>query len=142
MRKFKNIESYAEATQYIKNVFNVPVSQTMLEEAQEEEVIAILLWLFDNAKNSAVRAAIHHHALGDGLYLDVQEEKETTGEAYYENMFCDFFSQTRQYAQLKRSDGTNKTLRYLTGVVTYAVGDKHKECFIQTNYLEKYNLEQ
>ena len=141
MRKFKNIESYAEATRYIKNTFEVPVSQTALEEPQEEEVIAILLWLFDNAKNSAVRAAIHHHALGDGLYLDIQEEKETTGEAYYENMFCDFFSQTRQYAQLKRSDGTNKTLRYLTGVVTYAVDDKHKEYFTQTNYLEKYNLE-
>lgn len=141
MRKFKNVENYTEATQYIKNIFEVPVSQTALEEAQEEEIIAILLWLFDNAKNSAVRAAIHHHALGDGLYLDIQEEKETCQDVHYNGMFCDFFSQTRQYAQLKRSDGTNKTLRYLTGVVTYAVDDKHKEYFTQTNYLEKYNLE-
>ncbi len=141
MRKFKNIENYTEATRYIKNIFEVPVSQTVLEEAQEEEVIAILLWLFDNAKNSAIRAAIHHHALGDGLYLDTQEERETCQDVHYNGMFCDFFSQTRQYAQLKRSDGTNKTLRYLTSVVTYAVDDKHKEYFTQTNYLEKYNLE-
>jgi hypothetical protein len=56
-------------------------------------------------------------------------------------MFCDFFSQTRQYAQLKRSDGSNKTLRHLTGVATYVVDDKHKEYFTQTNYLEKYDLE-
>lgn len=141
MRKFKNIESYAEATRYIKNIFEVPVSQTALEQAQEEEVIAILLWLFDSAKNSAVRAAIHHHALGDGLHLDVQEERETRENVYYIGMFCDFFSQTRQYAQLKRSDGSNKTLRYLTSVATYVVDDKDKEYFTQTNYLEKYHLE-
>ena len=141
MKKFKNIESYAEATRYIKSIFEAPVSQTALEESQEEEVIAILLWLFDNAKNSAVRAAIHHHALGDGLYLDVQEERETRENVYFNGMFCDFFSQTRQYAQLKRSDGSNKTLRHLTGVATYVVDDKHKEYFTQTNYLEKYDLE-
>ncbi len=141
MRKFKNIESYAEATRYIKSIFEAPVSQTALEEAQEEEVIAILLWLFDSAKNSAVRAAIHHHALGDGLYLDVQEERETRENVYFNGMFCDFFSQTRQYAQLKRSDGSNKTLRHLTGVATYVVDDKHKEYFTQINYLEKYHLE-
>ena len=141
MKKFKNIESYAEATRYIKSIFEAPVSQTALEESQEEEVIAILLWLFDSAKNSAVRAAIHHHALGDGLYLDVQEERETRENVYFNGMFCDFFSQTRQYAQLKRSDGSNKTLRHLTSVVTYAVDDKHKEYFTQTNYLEKYDLE-
>jgi hypothetical protein len=141
MKKFKNIESYAEATRYIKSIFEAPVSQTALEESQEEEVIAILLWLFDSAKNSAVRAAIHHHALGDGLYLDVQEERETRENVYFNGMFCDFFSQTRQYAQLKRSDGSNKTLRHLTGVATYVVDDKHKEYFTQTNYLEKYDLE-
>ena len=141
MKKFKNIESYAEATRYIKSIFEAPVSQTALEQAQEEEVIAILLWLFDSAKNSAVRAAIHHHALGDGLYLDVQEERETRENVYFNGMFCDFFSQTRQYAQLKRSDGSNKTLRHLTGVATYVVDDKHKEYFTQTNYLEKYDLE-
>ena len=141
MKKFKNIESYAEATRYIKNIFEAPVSQTALEEAQEEEIIAILLWLFDSAKNSAVRAAIHHHAVGDGLYLDVQEERETRENVYFNGMFCDFFSQTRQYAQLKRSDGSNKTLRHLIGVATYVVDDKHKEYFTQTNYLEKYDLE-
>ena len=64
MKKFKNLESYDEATQYIQNVFEVPVSQMELEEAKEEEIIAKIIWLFDNAKNSAVRAAIHHHALG------------------------------------------------------------------------------
>ena len=43
MKKFKNLESYDEATQYIKTVFEVPVSQMELEEAQEEEIIAKII---------------------------------------------------------------------------------------------------
>ena len=126
MKKFKNIDNYIEATQYIKNVFEVPVSQMELEEAKEEEIIAILLWLFENAKNSAVRAAIHHHALGSDVYIDTQEEKEVLQDIHYNGMFCDYFSQSRHYAQLKRYDGTNKTLRYLTEVATYIVDDAMK----------------
>lgn len=143
MKKFKNIESYIEATQYIKNVFDVPVSEMELVEEQEEEVIAKIIWLFDNAKNSAVRAAIHHHALGSGVYLDTSEEKETREGVYYENMFCDFLSRSRYYAQLKCYDGSNKTLRHLTGVTTYAVEDEtYREYFTQTDYLKKFvNLE-
>ena len=87
MKKFKNIDNYIEATQYIKSVFNVPVSQMEIAEEQEEEIIAKIIWLFDNAKNSAVRAAIHHHALGSGVYLDTSEEKETREGVYYENKF-------------------------------------------------------
>ena len=143
MKKFRSLETYTEATQYIQNIFDVPVSQMELEEAKEEEIIAILLWLFENAKNSAVRAAIHHHALGEGLYLDIQEEKETSEGVYYENMFCDFFSQTRRYAQLKRFNGSNKTLKYLIGVETYVVEDEtQKEYFTKTDYLKNFvNLE-
>ena len=143
MKKFKNLENYTEATQYIKNVFHVPVSQLELEEAQEEEIIAKIIWLFDNAKNSAVRAAIHHHALGEELYLDIQEEKETTSEVYYENIFCEYFSQTRFYAQVKYYDGSNKTLRYLFRVETYVVEDEtQKEYFIKTDYIKNFvNLE-
>lgn len=139
MKKFKNLESYTEATQYIKNVFDVPVSEMELVEEQEKEVIAKIIWLFDNAKNSAVRAAIHHHALGEGLYLDIQEEKETTSEVYYENMFCEYFSQTRFYAQLKYYDGYNKTLRYLIRVETYVVEDEtQKEYFTKSDYLKSF----
>ena len=143
MKKFKNLESYTEATQYIQNVFAVPVSQMELEEAQEEEIIAKIIWLFDNAKNSAVRAAIHHHALGEGLYLDIQEEKETGEGIYHENIFCNYFSQTRFYAQLKYYNGSNKTLRYLIRVETYFVEDEtQKEYFIKTDYLKNFvNLE-
>lgn len=142
MKKFKNLENYAEATHYIKNVFDIPVSQMELVEAQEEEIIANLIWLFDNAKNSAVRAAIHHHALGDELYLVTQEEKETGEDIHYKGMFCRYFSQSRYYAQIQRFDGSNKTLRYLTEVATYIVDDAGEEHFIQNNYLKKIvNLE-
>ena len=143
MKKFKNLESYDEATQYIKTVFDVPVSQMELEEAKEEEIIAKIIWLFDNAKNSAVRAAIHHHALGEGLYLDIQEEKETGEGIHYYAMFCDYFSQSRYYAQLKYFNGSNKTLRYLIRVETYIIEDEiQKEYFTRTDYLKKFiNLE-
>jgi hypothetical protein len=141
MKRFKNLESYTEATQYIQNVFAVPVSQMELAEEQEEEIIAKIIWLFDNAKNSAVRAAIHHHALGEGLYLDIQEEKETSEGIHYKGMFCDYFSQSRYYAQLKRYDGSNVTLRYLTEIVTFIEDDAGEVHFIQNNYLKKYNLE-
>lgn len=140
MKKFKNIESYIEATQYIKNVFDVPVSEMELVEEQEEEVIAKIIWLFDNAKNSAVRAAIHHHALGSGVYLDTSEEKETGEGIHYKGMFCDYFSQSRYYAQIKRYDGSNRTLRYLTEVATYIVDDAGEEHFIQKNILNKTRL--
>ena len=138
MKKFKNVESYDEAAQYIQNVFAVPVSQMELEEAQEEEIIAKIIWLFDIAKNSAVRAAIHHHGLGEGLYLDIQEEKETGEGIHYNGMFCDYFSQSRYYAQIKRYDGSNVTLRYLTEIVTFIEDDAGEVHFIQNNYLKKY----
>ena len=138
MKKFKNLENYTEATQYIQNIFDVPVSQMEIAEEQEEEIIAILLWLFDNAKNSAVRAAIHHHALGEGLYLDTSEEREISKYVHYKGIFCEYFNQSRHYAQLKCYDGSNKTLRYLTEVTTYIVDDAGEEHFIQNNYLKKY----
>ena len=143
MKKFKNVESYDEAAQYIQNVFAVPVSQMELEEAQEEEIIAKIIWLFDNAKNSAVRAAIHHHALGSGVYLDTSEEKETGEGIHYYAMFCDYFSQSRYYAQLKYYNGSNKTLRYLIRVETYIVENKtQEEYFIKSDYLKNFvNLE-
>lgn len=140
MKKFKNIDNYIEATQYIKSVFNVPVSQMEIAEEQEEEIIAKIIWLFDNAKNSAVRAAIHHHALGDGLYIDTQEEKEVLQDIHYKGMFCQYFNQTRIFVQLKRYDGSNVTLRYLTEVATYIVDDSGEEHFIQKNILNKTRL--
>ena len=143
MKKFKNIDNYIEATQYIQNIFDVPVSQMELAEEQEEEIIAKIIWLFDNAKNSAVRAAIHHHALGSGVYLDTSEEREISKYVHYKGMFCQYFNQSRHYAQLKCYDGSNKTLRHLTGVTTYAVEDEtYGEYFTQTDYLKKFvNLE-
>lgn len=136
MKKFKNLESYTEATQYIKSVFNVPVSQMELNEEDEEQTIATIIRLFDNAKNSAVRAAIHHHALGSGVYLDTSEERETGEGVHYKGMFCQYFNQTRIFVQLKRYDGSNITLRYLAEVVTYIVDDAGEEHFIQKKYLE------
>lgn len=141
MKKFKNLENYTEATQYIKKIFAVPVSQLELDESEEEQTIATIIWLFDNAKNSAVRAAIHHHALGSGVYLDTSEEKETGEGIHYNGMFCDYFSQSRYYAQLKRYDGSNVTLRYLTEIVTFIEDDAGEVHFIQNNYFKKYNLE-
>jgi len=138
MKIFKNVETYIEATQYIKNVFDVPVSKMELVEEQEAEIIAKIIWLFDNAKNSAVRAAIHHHALGEGLYLDTSEEREISKYVHYKGIFCEYFNQSRHYAQLKCYDGSNKTLRYLTEVTTYIVDDAGEEHFIQNNYLKKY----
>jgi hypothetical protein len=138
MKRFKNIENYTEATQYIKNIFEVPVSQMELEEQKEEQIIASIIQLFDNAKNSAVRAAIHHHALGNGVYLDTSEEREISKYVHYKGMFCEYFNQSRHYAQLKCYDGSNKTLRYLTEVDTYIVDDAGEEHFIQNNYLKKY----
>lgn len=140
MKKFKNLDNYTEATQYIKKIFAVPVSQLELDESEEEQTIATIIWLFDNAKNSAVRAAIHHHALGSDVYIDTQEEKEVLQDIHYNGMFCDYFSQSRYYAQLKRYDGTNKTLRYLTEVATYIVDDSGEEHFIQKNILNKTRL--
>ena len=143
MKKFKNLESYTEATQYIKNVFPVPVSQMELNEEDEEQIIAKIVWLFDNAKNSAVRAAIHHYALGSSVYLDISEEKETGEGIYHENIFCEYFSQTRFYAQLKYYNGSNKTLRYLIRVETYVVeNETQKEYFTKSDYLKNFvNLE-
>jgi phage FluMu gp28-like protein len=138
MKKFKNLENYTEATQYIQNIFDVPVSQMKIAEEQEEEVIAKIIWLFDNAKNSAVRAAIHHHALGSGVYLDTSEEREISKYVHYKGMFCEYFNQSRHYAQIKRYDGSNVTLRYLTEVDTYIVDDAGEEHFIQNNHLKKY----
>ena len=140
MKKFKNLDNYTEATQYIKKIFAVPVSQLELDESEEEQTIAKIMWLFDNAKNSAVRAAIHHHALGSGVYLDTSEEKETGEGIHYKGMFCDYFSQSRYYAQIKCYDGSNKTLRYLTEVATYIVDDSGEEHFIQKNILNKTRL--
>lgn len=139
MKKFKNLENYAEATQYIKKIFAVPVSQMELEEKKEEEIIAILLWMFHNAKNSAVRAAIHHHALGSDIYIDTQEEREVLQDVHYNGIFCRYFNQSRYYAQIKRNDGSNKTFRYLIRVETYTVEDEtQKEYFTQTDYLKKF----
>lgn len=138
MKKFKNLENYAEATQYIKNyVFNIPVSEMELVEEQEEEVIAKIIFLFDNAKNSVVRAAIHHHALGDKVYLDTQEEKETGEGIHYKGMFCQYFNQTRNFAQLRCYDGSAKSGRVLTKIDTYIVDDNDEEHFIQYK-LKKY----
>jgi len=136
MKRFKNIENYTEATQYIKNIFEVPVSQMELEEQKEEQIIASIIQLFDNAKNSAVRAAIHHHALGSDVYLDTSEEREISKYVHYKGMFCEYFNQSRHYAQIKRYDGSNVTLRYLTEVDTYIVDDAGEEHFIQKKYLE------
>ena len=138
MKRFKNIANYTEATQYIKNIFEVPVSQMELEEQKEEQIIASIIQLFDNAKNSAVRAAIHHHALGSDVYLDTSEEREISKYVHYKGMFCEYFNQSRHYAQIKRYDGSNVTLRYLTEVDTYIVDDAGEEHFIQNNYLKKY----
>ena len=136
MKKFKNIDNYIESTQYIKSVFNVPVSQMELNEEDEEQTIATIIRLFDNAKNSAVRAAIHHHALGSDVYLDTSEERETGEGVHYKGMFCQYFNQTRIFVQLKRYDGSNVTLRYLAEVATYIVDDSGEEHFIQKKYLE------
>ena len=138
MKKFKNLEDYTEATLYIQNIFDVPVSQMEIAEEQEEEIIAKIIWLFDNAKNSDIRAAIHHHALGEGLYLDTSEEREISKYVHYKGIFCEYFNQSRHYAQIKRYDGSNVTLRYLTETVTFIEDDAGEVHFIQHNYLKKY----
>lgn len=138
-KSFEDIESFDEAAQYIQNVFTVPVSEMELNEEDEEQIIAKIIWLFDNARNDAVKAAIHKYALGD-TYLDFEEEKEVLENIYYENIFCNYFSQSHYYVQLKHYDGTNKTLQYLTKIVTFIVDDAYEEHFFEDNCLE-YNFE-
>lgn len=137
--EFKDIESFDKAARYIQNIFTAPVSQMELAEEDEEQIIAKIIWLFDNAKNAAVKAAIHKYALGD-TYLDFEEEKEVLENVYYENIFCNYFSQSHYYVQLKHYDGTNKTFQYLTKIVTFIVDDAYEEHFFEKNCLE-YNFE-
>lgn len=140
MKKFKNITSYLEATQYIENAFEVPVSEMELA-ADEELVIGQIIWLFDNAKNSAVRAAIHHYALGSTVYLDTSEEREVLEDIHYNGMFCEYFNQSKFYAQLKCYDGSAKSGRVCTSIDTYFVDDMGVEYYTHENILKMFDLE-
>lgn len=89
MRKFKNLETYTEAAQYIKKHFTVPVfyQKGELNPAYDgfEEITKALKTayeLLESSKNKAVRAAVHQTFIG-GAVLDYSDH--ATGIAYYDN---------------------------------------------------------
>ena len=89
MKKFKNIESFIEASQYLLKNFHCPIfdEEGELTEAYREldahdfaEVIFRTVQLLDSAKNSAVRAAIHQTLIGNAL---IEYSDEEDGTPYY-----------------------------------------------------------
>lgn len=61
MKKFKNIENFKEAISFFKEAGLVPVfnEDHSLNEVDTESSVYLVHYLLDNAKNSAVRAAVH-----------------------------------------------------------------------------------
>ena len=89
MKKFKNLETYTEAARYIKKHFTAPVfdQSGKLNPAYDgfealTKALKTSMTLLDNAKNSAVRAAVHKVFIG-GAMLDYNSH--ATGIAYYDN---------------------------------------------------------
>ena len=89
MRKFRNLENYTEAESFLKKRFTVPVfdQNGNLNPAYDDfealtKALKTSMTLLDNAKNSAVRAAVHKVFIG-GAMLDYNDH--ATGIAYYDN---------------------------------------------------------
>jgi methionyl-tRNA formyltransferase len=89
MKKFKNIESFEKASQYLQQNYYCPIFDCdgNLTEAYREldahdfaDVIYNTVQLLDSAKNAAVRAAIHQVLIGNAT-IDYREEED--GEPYY-----------------------------------------------------------
>ena len=86
MKKFKNIESYDEASRWLKNNFSCPIfdEEGYLTEDYEKdyrtEIILDVIDLLEDAKNAAVRAAVHRVLIGNAM-IDYREEDD--GEPYY-----------------------------------------------------------
>lgn len=85
-RNFKNIESYEEASRWLKKNFNCPIFDEdgqLTEEYDKDyqtEIILDVIELLETAKNSAVRAAVHQVLIGNAM-IDYREEDD--GEPYY-----------------------------------------------------------
>lgn len=86
MKKFRNIESFEEASQWLKENFSCPIfdEKGQLTEDYEKdyrtEIILDVIDLLEDAKNSAVRAAVHRVLIGNAM-VDYREEDD--GEPYY-----------------------------------------------------------
>ena len=89
MKKFKNIECFEKASQYLQKNFYCPIftEDGELTEAYREldahdfaEVIFRTVQLLDSAKNAAVRAAVHKILIGNAL-LEYSDEED--GTPYY-----------------------------------------------------------
>lgn len=64
MKKFKNIDGFREAIKFFKDAGLVPVfneNHALNEEVDATASVYLVHYLLDNAKNSAVRAAVHRY---------------------------------------------------------------------------------
>lgn len=64
MKKFKNVQSFEEAKDFFKEAGLVPVfneNHALNEEVDATASVYLVHYLLDNAKNSAVRAAVHRY---------------------------------------------------------------------------------
>lgn len=63
MKKFKNVENFKEAISFFKEAGLVPVfnADHSLNEVDTKSSVYLVHYLLDNAKNSAVRAAVHQY---------------------------------------------------------------------------------
>src|SRR5690554_459711 len=84
MGKWRNAASYNAAEKWIKRNFpsNIPV-WTESGKSEMDTTISLLVatWLLTNAKNSAVRAAVHHNFIGAATLL---EQDTDDGCPYYD----------------------------------------------------------
>lgn len=93
-RKWKNVASYKEAKDWIQTNLIYPV-WTETGSNQEIDVsysLLISVWLLENAKNSAVRAAVHKEFIG-AAYLQYREDDD--GCAYYDPKTAEYLGRGR-----------------------------------------------
>lgn len=88
-KNFKNIESFEEASRYLKENYFCPIftEDGYLTEVYREldahefaDVLYCTVQLLDSAKNAAVRAAVHKVLIGNAL---LEYSTEDDGEPYY-----------------------------------------------------------
>ena|SRR5690554_480530 len=84
--KWRNVKSYSRAKKWLEQNFPLEFIPVWLKSGKSEMDTAISLqvatWLLNNAKNAAVRAAVHHIFIGAAflLYRDTDD-----GCPYYDS---------------------------------------------------------
>ena len=86
MKKWKNVASYDAAKEWLNQNFPpefIPVwTESGKSEMDTAESLLIATWLLNNAKNSAVRAAVHHNFIGAATLLECEMND---GSPYYDS---------------------------------------------------------